>query len=82
MNRAEARGGERDEEPGVLRHRLGNPFAAVQSGGDQDPRVSLVEIGAGRTDDRSTVLAGHFECALVEFTGRHVDGLAEESDRM
>ena len=70
----ERRGGQGDEELGVLDHRGVDALAAPDAGGHQLPGVGLVEAGARRADGGPAVLARDEERALGQLAGRAVQG--------
>ena len=58
VHRPERRGGQGDEELGVLEHRRVDALAASDAGRHELPGVGLVEAGARRADRGPPVLAG------------------------
>jgi hypothetical protein len=58
VDRAEARRGERHEQPGMGGDGVGGAFAALETGGDELPGVAAVGLRAGRADTGPAVAAG------------------------
>lgn len=69
MDRAEGRGGEGDEEPGVRADGGGDVLAAEDAGADEVVGVSCVEAGAGRAHGRAPVAAADQEAFTRLVTG-------------
>lgn len=61
-------------------NRRRDALAADETGGDHDPSVSFVEIGARRTDHGAEVLAGDQQSSLVDFAGGDVHELPAQPD--
>ena len=65
----EGRGGEGDEEQGVVPHVCGDGLAAVDAGVDQGVGVSGVDAGAGRAHRGAAVAAGAVQDAEGQVAG-------------
>ena len=60
----------------------GDSLAAEQAGRDEDPRVGLVQVGAGGTNKCPAVFAGDEQGTLVDLASSGVEKLAPQADRV
>ena len=79
---SERRCGHRDEETGVRADRLRSALSAYETAGYQNPRVRLVGVGTRRADDLASVLARNTQRTGRHFTGRSIDHLTAQTNRV
>jgi hypothetical protein len=76
MNCTEGRSGQRDEESRMRADLDGRALPTNESGRNQDPGVSPIEIRARRTYNFTPVLAGDSKIAFRYFASRGIHNLA------
>ena len=82
VDRSKGRGGQGDEELGVIRHRGRDALSAPEPRGDELPSVGLVEARAGGADRRAPVFARHEEIARSELARTAVEDEPAQTDRV